>query len=353
MVRLSGNPARWLGRRAGGARRLGARLHFLAGFALAALTLLAVGEAGVRVAPPRTVQPYLPDDARPGPFQSDPHYGVQYRSWAAFRDDYADALQPRESLFTSPDPPKVWAMFGSSFVHAPDMLADAARRHVPGRHVFNLGRNEFLYVRAAQVEFLLDHGLRPERIVFALHPLDAAVFARQTVRMVHAGPNGAQAFRPRVPAVGGEVIRKSRLALAGWVRADLQHAVPFHKPAELTNRVHPVIRSELRALFNRLGEVTARHNVPVTVLLLPNYEQITRGAGFVFQDEATALAGEAGLDVCDVRDAYRTYPDKPALFIPDKHFSDVGNRLLLAELLRHFHAVGTATDVRLPEGFPG
>src|SRR5262245_8569168 len=209
-------PARWRGRLAVAARRLQSRLHFFAGFFVAAAALIAVGEVGVRVAPPRIVQPYLPDDDRPGPFQSDPHYGVQYRSWDAFRDDYADALKPHEFLFAASDPPKTWAMFGSSFVHAPGMLADTARQQAPNRHVFNLGRNEFLYVRAAQLEFLLDHGLRPERIVFAMHPLDAAVFARQTVKMVHAGPNGALAFDPRLPAVGGEVIRKSRLALAGW-----------------------------------------------------------------------------------------------------------------------------------------
>lgn len=333
-------------------RRLWGRVQFAAGFLVATLLLVA-GEVGLRVAPPRTLQPYLPDDDRPGPFQSDPYYGVQYGSWQAFRDDYADGLKPHEFLFDSPDPPKTWAMFGSSFVHAPGMLADTARQYVPNRHVVNLGRNELLYVRAAQIELLLAHGLRPERVVFAMQPLDAAVFARQTVAMVHAGPHGALAFDPRLPPVGGGLVRHSRLALAGWVRADLQHAVPFYKPEELNDRVHPVIRAELHALFTRLRTVTARYDVPVTVLLIPNYEQIARRAGYAFQDEATRLATEAGLDVCDARGPFRDCPDKPALFVPDKHFSPVGNRLLLAELVNHLHAIGAATDVRLPEGFPG
>jgi hypothetical protein len=316
------------------------------------LVLLAIGEGGLRIAPPRTVQPYLVDDDRLGPFKSDPHYGVQYRSWDSFRDDYKDGLKPHEILFT-PNPPKSWAMFGSSFVHADGMLADTTRKYITNRHVFNLGRNEFLYVRAAQIELLLENGLRPERIVFTMQPLDAAVFAHQTVSMVHAGPNGAQSFDPRLPSVGAGLIRNSRLALAGWVRADLQHAVPFYKPAELVDRVHPVIHSELEALLQRIGEVTAKHHVPVTVLLLPNFEQITRGAGFAFQVDATALAIAAGLDVCDIRAPFVNFADKPALFIPDKHFSAIGNRIVLAELLKHFHAVGTATDVQLPEGFPG
>ena len=343
---------RWRGRLLVAVGRGRARLQSAAGFAIAAFVLLAVGEIGVGIAPPRTVQPYLPDDDRPGPFQSDPHYGVQYRSWDAFRHDYQDGLKPHEFLFASPNPPTTWAMFGSSFVHAPDMLADTTRKYIPNRHVFNLGRNEFLNVRAAQIELLLEHGLRPERIVFAMQPLDAAIFANQTVSMVHAGPNGAQAFDPRLPSVGGGLIRQSRLALAGWVRADLQHAVPFHNPAAMVDCVHPVIRVELQALLNRIGAVMARYRVPVTVLLMPNFEQIAKGAGYAFQDEVATLATEAGLDVYDVRDPFRNYPDKPALFVPDKHFSDVGNRILLAELVKHLHALGAATDVRLPEGFP-
>jgi hypothetical protein len=336
-----------------------ARLHFAAGFAVAAAVLIAVGELALRAAPPRTVQPYLEDDDRPGPFRSDERYGVQYHSWDAFREDYADALQPHEFLFTTPDPPKTWAMFGSSFVQAPNMLADTARKYVPNRHVFNLGRNEFLYVRAAQIELLLEHGLRPERIVFAIMPLDAAVFAQHTLDMVHAGRGGALAFDPSLPPVGGSIVRNSRLALAGWVRADLQHAVPFYKPGEMVKRVHPVIRSEMRTLFGRIGEVAGRHHVPVTLVLIPNFEQVTtflyikNGAGYAFQDEMTKLAAEAGMDVCDARGVFGTYPDKPALFLPDKHFSDLGNRLLLAELVAHLHALGQATDVPLPKDPPG
>lgn len=341
-----------MGKPSATARRVRFRLQFAAGFLVAAL-LLVVGELGLRVAPPRSIHPYLPDDGRPGPYRSDPYYGVQYESWEAFRQDNTDGLKPHEFLFETPNPPKTWAMFGSSFVHAPGMLADTAREFVPNRHVFNLGRNEFLYVRAAQVDLLLAHGLRPERIVFAMQPLDAAVFAHQTVRMVHAGPGGAQAFDPRLPPVGGGLIRHSRLALAGWVRADLQHAIPFFQPAELNDKVHPLIRSELSALLSRLATVAARYDVPVTILLIPNYEQITRGAEFAFQDEATRIALAAGLDVCDVREPFRSFPSKPALFVPDKHFSAVGNRLLLAELVNHLHTRGAEADVKLPEGFPG
>ena len=198
-------------------------MQIAAGFAVAVIALIAIGEASMRMAPPRAVRPYLADDTTPGPFRSDPVYGVQYKSWQSFHDDYWEELIPHEKLFTSTDPPPTWAMFGSSFVHATGMLADTTRKYVPNRHVFNLGRNEFVYVRAAQIDLLLEHGLRPERILFELMPLDISVLARHTFEMVHAGKGGALAYQPRMPPFGAAVVRDSRLALAGWVRADMQN----------------------------------------------------------------------------------------------------------------------------------
>jgi hypothetical protein len=327
------------------------RLQFAAGFAVAAIALIAIGEVALRAAPPRNVQPYLADDDTPGPFRSDPIYGVQYKSWQAFHDEYWEELIPHEKLFTEPKP-TTWAMFGSSFVHATGMLADTTRKFVPNRHVFNLGRNEFVYVRAAQIELLLENGLKPERILFALMPLDISVLARHTFAMVHAGKNGALDYEPRLPPVGGAIIRDSRLALTGWVRADMQVAIPFFNPADMTKRMDPRVTDETRYLFEIIAKATERHHVPVTVLLIPNWEQVTKGAGYAFQDALIPLASNAGFDVLDVRDVFRNYPDKSALFIPDKHFSDLGNRILLNEFVKHLQALGEAADVKLPEGFP-
>ena len=161
------------------------------------------------------------------------------------------------------------------------------------------------------------------------------------------------AFEPRLPAVGGSLVQDSRLALSGWVRADMQHHIPNYNPSVMTRRMDPRVLKEVEYLFTRIAEVAARHHVPVTVLLIPNHEQITKGAGYAFQDELTRIAKEKGLDVLDVRDVFLKYPDKPALFIPDKHFSDLGNQILLSEFVKHLHALGEAKDVQLPEGFPG
>src|SRR5262245_7040825 len=167
-------------------------------------------------------------------------------------------------------------MFGSSFVHATGMLADTTRKHVPNRRVFNLGRNEFVYVRAAQIDLLLSNGLRPERIIFVLMPLDISVLAKQTFAMVRAGAGGALAYEQDLPDDGAWLAEDSRLALAGWVRAEIQHAIPFYNPGVMTRRMDPRITAEAGYLFSVIANVTKRHGVPVTVILIPNWEQVTK-----------------------------------------------------------------------------
>jgi hypothetical protein len=219
------------------------------------------------------------------------------------------------------------------------MLADTAIKFVPQRFTFHLAKNEAVPVRLAQADFLLDHGLKPERIFVVLIPLDVHTFAYHGLDQLHATRGGAIAYTPRLPSVGGEVIRHSRLALKGWTRTTLHLNRPFYPAAALCDRVDPAIRNDLRTLFGHLAHTAARHHVPVTLVLLPSYEQVTRGAGCAVQDALTEEAHAVGFDVCDVCDAFRSWPDKPALFIPDKHFSATGNRLLLAEILSHLKAI--------------
>src|SRR5437899_2237813 len=140
------------------------RAAFAAGAAAVALLLLGAAEAFLRAFPPADFRPYLGDDSGlAGPFRADDRFGVQYRSWQAFKEAHPGRATRIES-------PRCWAMFGNSFVHMEGMLADTARAALPDRPVFNLGRNEPVYVRAAQVELLLGHGERPERVFFVLLP---------------------------------------------------------------------------------------------------------------------------------------------------------------------------------------
>lgn len=331
------------------AARVPRRAAPAAGFAVAFGALCAVGEAYLRFAPPADLVQYLPHADRTGPFVPDPKYGVTYPSLDALAAD-----TPRTNLFRPllhhPNPPPTWALFGNSFVQMDGMLADTVRAHLP-RAVFALGKNEIVPVRFAQAELLLESGLRPERAFFVFIPLDAHSFALHGLDQVRAAPSGALAYEPRPPAVGGALVRHSRLALKGWTRTTLHLNRPFAPAAALHDRVDPAVRADLRALFERFAPCAARHRVPVSVVLLPNYEQVCRGAGFAIQDALAADARAAGFDVCDARGPFLAWPNKAELFIPDKHFSPVGNRLLLGAVVRHARAADPrAAD--LPEVRP-
>ncbi len=336
MVLVASSPARGLFRaRVQALRR---KLAPAIGLVLAAFAVLAAGELYLRVAPPDDLAPYTPDCNRAGPFRADDSFGVQYRSLDALAADNPGRLDPFRPLFNDPNPPSTWAFFGSSFVQAPGMLADTSRQFVPQRVTFNLGKNEPLPVRLAQAAFLLDCGLKPERIFVVLIPLDVHSLARHGLDQYRVSEAGALVHAPCLPPVGGRVVQNSRLALKGWTRTTLHLNRPFFPASALHERVDPVVRADVQTLFARFAEATARHRVPVTVVLLPNYEQVTRGAGFAVQDAVAEDARAVGFDVCDVRAPFLAWPDKPGLFIPDKHFSDTGNRLLLASIISHLKA---------------
>jgi hypothetical protein len=219
------------------------------------------------------------------------------------------------------------------------MLADTTTTLVPQRITFALRKNEPFPVRLAQAHFLLDAGLKPERVFVVMIPLDVNTFAYYGLDQHRATAGGALVYEPRLPPVGGGVVRHSRLALKGWMRTTLHLNRPFFPAAALHDRVDPAVRADVRTVFGHLAGAAARHSVPITLVLLPDYEQVCRGAGFAVQDTVAEDARSLGLDVCDVRAAFLARADKPALFIPDKHFSETGNRLLLSAVLDHLKSI--------------
>jgi hypothetical protein len=311
--------------------------------ALAAIAFLScLGEAYVRFFPPRDCLTFL-GEASPlrGPFAPDAEFGVGYRSWQVFRDDNP-RLQTYLPFDSSADARPIWAFFGNSFAQAPGMLADTARARLPERRVFNLGRNEHLCVRLAQVRLLLENGLKPERVIVVLMPLDAAMLGLDPLASFHVTARGALTYRPCPPdGPAGWLVEYSALARTAWFRTGRHHARPDFRPSRLNQGVDPCLLADLDRLFGGLAVAAAEHRTTVTVVLIPNHEQITRGAPFGFQEAMTPLLRRHGIDVCDPRAAFLDRFDKPDLFIPDKHFSPLGNRILLAELLRHLGAVGT------------
>jgi hypothetical protein len=318
------------------------------GALLTAGGLLAAGELFLRCFPPRDFVPYLGTAADlAGPYRPDGDFGVGYRCWDAFRSEYGERLARYEPLDRDPAGRPTWAMFGSSFVQAPGMLGDTAQAALPDKRIFFLGRNEPPHVRMAQVRLLLEHGLRPERIFLVFLPHDLLPFARHSLDQIRVTPAGGIAYSPRLPAgAAGDLVGCTRLGLLAWVRAGRPEAVPGFRPSTLLDGIPPAMLADLRRLFDALAEVCRRHHVPVSVVLIPNYEQISSGAPHGFQETMTPLCLERGLDVCDLREVFARQRDKPGLFLPDNHFTPRGNRVLLDGLLAHLRATdGGSTGV--------
>jgi hypothetical protein len=311
--------------------------QFLLGGVLAVALLGGLAEGYLRRFPPRDFQNYL-GDASPlsGPFVGDPDFTVTYRSWEAFCADYTERLREMGPLDRKGEPRPMWAFFGNSFIQAPGMLADCARQRINDRRVFNLARNEVLPVRLAQIKLLLQHGWEPDRIFVELMPLDAAPLGTQPLGSWQVTAQGAIAYRPRWPdGPAGWLVEHSELAQAAWFRSGRQVGDPAFQYLNLHRQVPSHLLDDLTTLFGNLARLTREAHVPVTVILIPTHEQITRAAGYAFQDALTPLLRSHGLDVLDPRDRFREFPDKRALFLPDKHFTSAGNDLLLRDLLHH------------------
>lgn len=164
----------------------------------AAIVLAGVSELYLQVFPPQDYLTFL-GEASPltGNFTAHPVFGATYRSWEAFCAENAERMRPFLPPAPIDDASPIWAFFGNSFVQAPGMLADRARGRVHDRRIFSLGRNEDLFVRLAQIEMLLEHGMRPERIFIALMPVDLLLLGAQPLATIHVTAKGAvTAFLP-------------------------------------------------------------------------------------------------------------------------------------------------------------
>jgi hypothetical protein len=314
---------------------------------VAAALLLGLAEVYLRRFPPQEHLAYLGEESSlTGIYAPDDDFGVTYRSWRAFCEDNAARMGPFLPG-KGPDGPGIWAFFGNSFVQAPGMLADLARELVRDRRVFNLGRNEHLFVRLAQIKMLLQNRIVPERVFVVLLPVDMLDLGEQPLETLYVTSKGALTYRPRLP--GGPAawfIQHSRLARAAWFRSGYHRGNPQFRRQRLTRGLEEPLLGDVRRLFFNLARVTQARRVPVTVLLIPAYEQVMLGASLGFQDALEAFLRPQGYDVLDLRDAFAGLPDRAALFLPDKHFTALGNRIVLARLLAHVR--GPEAQAQLP-----
>jgi hypothetical protein len=314
------------------------RILFASGAGLGLAVLLGVADFYLRFFPGKDIYPYLGASSPAiDIWRRDPDFGVSYRSWEAFCQANRQALDPY--LPFAKDPRPIWAFFGNSFIHMQGMLADTARRHVHDHIIFNLGRNEELPVRLAQIKLLLDHGLKPERLFIELMPVDLLPLGKQPLDTYVITDRGALTYRPRwPPAIFGDWVRSGGLPQALWFRTNRHIGNPRFRPDLLYSTIDPILRSDVHRLFANLARIAAEHQVPVTILLIPSYHQVVRRAPFGFQDIITADLRPLGFDIFDPRAAFRTAADPAGLYLADLHLSPPGNELLLQELLEHLQA---------------
>lgn len=327
------------------------RVRFAVGLVLGLAVPFLLGELLVRHWPPADLHDYLGEDSpKAGIYRADPVLGADYRSVEQFRQTYAKRL---DALGPLPTPLPGWALFGSSFVQAPGMLGDTAQAAFPRARMFYLARNEPLHLRVAQARLLLASGLRPQRILFVMVVLDAVPYATRPLSAIEVNARGAVTSRIRPPPPPFDrLVASSRLALLAWVRSGRSVWNPGFKPNYLMERVPPGLSDDLGRMLGELGERSRDASVPVTLVLIPNREQIFGRGGFAIQDELIRLGARAGLDVYDARAVFQGEADKRSLFVPDWHFSPRGNQLLLSGVLAHLRAIGAPDPVETAEVRP-
>ena len=109
------------------------------------------------------------------------------------------------------------------------------------------------------------------------------------------------------------------------------------------SRVDSQVGHDTSELFGELGRLSQRYSVPITVVLIPNREQLFGSGGYALQDTLVPVARSNGLDVFDARAAFDSVADKRTLLLPDQHFNALGNRLLFTALLCHLNATCART----------
>jgi hypothetical protein len=226
------------------------------------------------------------------------------------------------------------------------MLGDTTLASVPDHRIFYLGKNERLEVRLAQIQLLLEHGLEPERLFTVVMPPDLLTLGEQPLATYQVTGRGAIVYRPQLPLEpAGWLVQHSRLALTAWCRTGFQRGNPHFSRAALSHDVQEPLLGDLRRLFGNLARLTRQHQLPVTILLIPGYNQVVEGSDFGFQDRLASLFRELGYDVLDPRAAFCRHPHPADLYLTDRHLTPQGNRLLLRELLAHVHRTHTLASL--------
>jgi hypothetical protein len=302
---------------------------------------LVLGEAFARLRPPANIQEFLGENSPlTGIYRSDPVLGLNYRSPELYRPTEAPQLSQIPKATAKP----TWMFFGVSFAWGISKVAD---RDMPSHRIlFFREANDRLNMRVQQARMILDYGIKAERLIFVLIPIEIARYTETPLSSFHINQAGALTYNVRVPPKPFDwVVSNSRLALIAWVRARRHNALPNFRLSTITENVPEIVARDFRLMFGELGKLQREKNVPVTILMLPDRRQVlSDGSNYTLQKTIASLAKEAGLDIYDPVELLRAQPDKPALYIPDWHYTDLGYRLIVEDLQRHVAKLPKRSD---------
>jgi hypothetical protein len=148
--------------------------------------------------------------------------------------------------------------------------------------------------------------------------------------------------RPRWPAPPWhQLVPASSLAAIAWIRSGRSDGDPDFNRQNVAATPSPRLQEDLRRILDHLADTSRRFGVPVTVVAIPDREQIFGRSGFGFQEAMKELSQRAKFDYYDARGPFIESPDKKALFLPDWHFNESGNALLSRGLLEHLRLTGS------------
>ena len=314
------------------------------GFVLGLLSLFIAGEFYARTWTPADVLEYLGENSPlSGPYRPDNELGADYISFDALQSTYADRFRELGPLLSSRP---TWLWFGNSFVQANGMLGDLALASFPNIRMYYLKRNEPLHLRIVQARTLLRAGLRPDRIFFVMLPIDVVGYARRPLASIVVTKKGAITYDIGNPPFPLDWLNsRSRLACIAWVRkGGPDRAI---RTPDVTVSVPPQLALQLTTMLGSLADAATNFAVPVTLVLLPNREQILGKAGFALQDFLTEIASSKDIDVFDARQVFDRRNNKLELFLRDWHFTSRANRDIFDALLNHLDQKG----IRIPASF--
>jgi len=304
-----------------------------AGVVLGLLLPLALGEAFLRVRPPENIRQFIDGDpALQRHYRSDPVLRMKYRSPDLYQPAEAPPLAQIEKSVSKP----TWAVFGVSFGKG---ISETARRMMPSHRIlFFREVNDRLNMRVQQARMILDYGIKIDRLVFVLIPLEIARYTETPLSAFNINKDGAVVYDLRMPPKPFDaVVKNSRLAMIGWVRARRHNAIPNFRLSTITETVPDTVRQDFRIMFGELGRLQREKGVPVTIVILPDRRQVLNdGSNYTLQKTMTSLAAEAGIDIYDPVELLRAQPDRRALYVPDWHYTELGYGLVVDGLNAHF-----------------